>query len=340
MLSKRRLGRTGLSVSLLGFGGIPIMRVNQPEATKVIGEALRLGVDFFDTARGYGDSERKIGIALQTFGARVVLASKSPKRDREGLLEDFDASSRDLAVDVIDLYQLHCVNTVEDLEKCMADGGACGALAELRTAGRIRFLGITSHNLDIIRKAIASGMFDTVQLLYSFIEDEASSEIIPLAIDSEIGVVAMKPLAGGCIERYDLALRYVLSTEGVVAIPGMATVDEVRRNVAVASDLRDLTESELEAMDRIRDDLGKRFCRRCDYCQPCPNDIPISLLLHVDSIRKRTGAEMMRTDSWRDVLNRANRCDQCGHCEERCPFGLPVKDLIRTSRETLEEILR
>jgi predicted aldo/keto reductase-like oxidoreductase len=340
MLLKRRLGRTGLSVSLLGFGGIPIMRISQQEATRVIGEALRQGVDFFDTARGYGDSERKMGAALGAHGMEVVLASKSPERDKEGLLEDFDKSISQLAVDVIDLYQLHCVNTAEDYAKCMAEGGAYVGLADLRAAGRIRFLGITSHNLDIIRQAIESGRFDTVQVLYSFIEDEASREIIPLALENDIGVIAMKPLAGGCIERYDIALRYVLSTDGIVAIPGMATIDEVRRNVEAACDLKGLTEPELEVMDRIREDLGRRFCRRCDYCQPCPNDIPISMLLHAESIRMRIGDTTMRTDSWKDVLDKANRCDQCGQCEDRCPFGLPVRDLVRASRDVLEEVLR
>jgi aryl-alcohol dehydrogenase-like predicted oxidoreductase len=167
MLEKRRLGRTGFSVSLLGFGGIPIMRVTQDEATRVIERGLERGIDFFDTARGYGDSEKKIGTALGAHDAKVILASKSPKRTREEMLEDFDQSLFNLGIDVIDLYQVHCVNKADELAGVMSAGGALEALEELRSAGRVRFIGITSHNLGILKQAIESGRFDTIQVLYS-----------------------------------------------------------------------------------------------------------------------------------------------------------------------------
>ncbi|MFH1311704.1 MAG: aldo/keto reductase [Candidatus Eisenbacteria bacterium] len=340
MLGKRRLGRTGISVSMLGFGGIPIMRVTQDEATAVIKRALERGIDFFDTARGYGDSEKKIGTALATHAAKVVLASKSPKRTREEMLEDFNQSLSDLGIDVIDLYQVHCVNKADELATVMAPGGALEALEELRSEGRVRFVGITSHNLGILKQAIGTNRFDTIQVLYSFVEDGAGKEVIPLALEKDLGVIAMKPLGGGCIEQCDVAIRYVLSTPGVIAIPGMAAVDEVDRNVEAASDLRPLTAAELDDAERTRTELGKTFCRRCDYCQPCPKDIPIALMLHIDSIRKRVGETFMRNEEYRDVLDKANGCDECGQCEERCPFDLPVRDLIKESRDALRQVLK
>jgi predicted aldo/keto reductase-like oxidoreductase len=339
MLKKRRLGRTEIVVPLVGFGGIPIMRVSTEEAVDVIGEALRQGIDFFDTARGYGDSERKIGEALRTHGARPVLASKSPMRERGSMLEDFEQSLSDLGAEAVDLYQAHCVNTPEDYGKIMAKGGAYEALAELRSQGRLRFIGLTSHNLSIAKEAVESSLFDTVQVLFSLLEPEAADEVIPMALEKDVGVLGMKPFGGGCIDRYDIALRYVISNPGVIAIPGMATVEEVRKNVAVASEPRPLSSEELRAAEAAKEEIGTRYCRRCDYCQPCPNEIPIAFMLHIPSIRKRIGDSMMNTDTYRDLLRKGSGCDDCGQCEERCPFNLPVRDLIRESRQVLAEVL-
>ena len=339
MLEQRRLGRTGVSVSLIGFGGIPIMRVGTGEAVEVIGAALESGISLIDTARGYGDSERKIGAALKAGGARVFLASKSPKRDREGLLEDFGKSISNLGVDTIDLYQAHCVNTGEDLERLMGPGGGYEALLSLRSEGRIRHIGITSHNPGVLKAAIRTGKFETVQVLYSFLEDEAAEEVIPMAREADIGVLAMKPFGGGCIEAYDIALRFVLSNPYIVAIPGMAAVDEVRRNVAVAENPGPLTEAEIKQAAGIKADLGARYCRRCDYCQPCPNEIPIAFALHIPSIRKRMGDAMMKTDVYGGLYEKLKTCDECGTCEERCPFHLPIRDLIKESRAIFAEVL-
>lgn len=339
MLKRRRLGRTGVSVSLIGFGGIPIMRVRHEDAVDVVGQALECGIDLFDTARGYGDSEKKIGDGLRAHGAHVFLASKSPRRDGRGLRVDFEESLCQLSADSIDLYQLHCVNALETYDACMAPGGAYEALDDLKREGRIRFLGITSHNLEILKRAILSDRFDTIQVLYSFVEDDARTQIIPLAVERDIGVIAMKPLGGGCIERCDLALRYVVSTPGIVALPGMATSEEVKRNAETAADLRVLDEAELKEIARIRDEIGKTFCRRCEYCQPCPNDVPISVMLHIESVRKRIGDAFMKTDMYKDILDKADRCDECGQCEDKCPFGLPVRDLIKESRLALSRIL-
>jgi predicted aldo/keto reductase-like oxidoreductase len=339
MLEKRKLGSTDMSVSLLGLGGIPIMRVTPGVAVEVVGEALRSGIDFIDTARGYGDSEKKIGQALRGYQGHVVIASKSPRRDREGMLEDFGKSLHDLGLDRIDLYQLHCVNKDEDYDKAVSQGGAYEALEHVRSQGRLRYIGITSHNLEILKRAVVSGRFDTIQVLYNFVEPDASEQVIPMAANRKIGIIAMKPLAGGCIEQYDLALRYVLRTPGLTAIPGMATVEEVRRNVEVARNLRDLTKSEMITISGITQEIGRSYCRRCDYCQPCPNEIPISFALHISSIRKRVGDGMMRSDPYKDLLDKIRRCDECGQCEERCPFGLPVRELIEASRDILVAVL-
>ncbi len=339
MLEQRRLGKTGVWVSLIGFGGIPIMRIGRAEAVEVIGAALKSGINLIDTARGYGDSESKIGAALKAHDAHVFLASKSPKRDREGLLGDFEQSASDLGVETIDLYQAHCVNTRKDFERLMGPGGGYEALEGLRSEGRIRHIGITSHSREMLKAAIGTGKFETIQVLYSFLEDDAAEEVVPMACEADLGVLGMKPFGGGCIEAYDIALRFVLSNPHIVALAGMAGVDEVRKNITVAQRPGPLTEAEIKRASEVKGDLGARYCRRCDYCQPCPNEIPIAFALHIPSIRKRMGDGMMRTGAYGALYDKLKTCDGCGTCEERCPFGLPVRDLIKESMAMLAEVL-
>ncbi len=340
MLERRRLGRTGLEVSCLGFGGIPIQRVGREEAVRVVREALDLGVDFIDTAHGYGDSEEKIGEALAGRGDRVVLASKTGRRDAEGVRAEFEESLSRLRVDTIDLYQLHCVNRVEDYERLTAEGGGLDVLEGLRAEGRVRFIGITSHSLDMLKRALADGRFDTIQVLYNFLEPEAGGEVIPMAAAGDVGIIAMKPLAGGVIADCGVAVRYALLVPEAVVIPGVATVEEVRLNVAAASGARSLSARDLARIEEVRRDAGGLYCRRCDYCQPCESEIPISFLLHVKTIRDRIGDEQMQQDAFRDLLEKAGRCTGCGACEERCPFNLPVRDLVKQAVEFLKGILR
>lgn len=339
MLEKRRLGRTGLEVSCLGFGGIPIQRIGKAEAVRVIAEAVRLGIDFIDTAHGYGDSEEKIGAALGETSARVVLASKTPRRDPDGVSADFNDSLSRLGIGCIHLYQLHCVNKNEDYERLMAGGGGFDVLRDFREDGRLRFIGISSHHLDIIKRALIDDRFDTVQVLYNFLEPEAEEEVIPMAVERDVGVIAMKPFAGGVIEDHDLALRHSLRIPQAVVIPGVASVEEVRLNVEAAMRARGLTDRDLARIDEIRRESGRFYCRRCDYCQPCESDIPISFLLHMQTIRERIGDGHMRGDVFKDILKKAQGCTECGECEERCPFDLPVRELVKHARDLLEGVL-
>jgi predicted aldo/keto reductase-like oxidoreductase len=339
MLERRRLGRTGLEVSCLGFGGIPIQRVSMEEAVRVVREALDLGIDFIDTAHGYGDSEEKIGAALSGRGARVVLASKTPKRDPEGVRLTFEESLRRLGVESIDLYQFHCVNKDEDYERLMAPGGGMDVLEGLRQEGRLGFIGITSHHLDILKRALGDDRFDTIQVLYNFLEPEAAEEVIPLAVGKGTGIIAMKPLAGGVISEYDIAIRHALLIPEAIVIPGVGSAEEVRLNVEAAEGARGLTDRDMARIEEIRRDAGRLYCRRCDYCQPCESGIPISFLLHMRSIRERIGDVHIQQGVFRDILAKAEKCTGCGGCEERCPFELPVRDLVAEAAEFLRVVL-
>lgn len=339
MLEKRRLGRTGLEVSCLGFGGIPIQRVSEAEAVEVVNEAIDLGIDFIDTAHGYGDSEEKIGAALAGRNVSVVLASKTPRRNPEGVRDDFNESLSRLGVDYIDIYQFHCVNKDEDYDSLMAEGGGFEVLEGMKRERRLGFIGITSHHLDIFKRALLDDRVDTIQALYNFLEPEAGDEVIPMAVERDVGVIAMKPLAGGVITDCDIAIRHALLIPQAVVIPGVGSVDEVRLNVRAAGRARGLAAEDLARIEEVRRDAGSLYCRRCDYCQPCESNIPISLLLHMGTIRERIGDAHMQQSVFKDVLERARSCTECGSCEERCPFELPVRDLVKNAREFLEGVL-
>jgi predicted aldo/keto reductase-like oxidoreductase len=340
MLERRRLGRTGLEVACLGFGGIPIQRVSEEDAVRSVREAVGLGIDFIDTAHGYGDSEEKIGAALAGLEAKLVLASKTPKRDARGVASDFELSLKRLGVDYIDLYQLHCVNREEHYDLLTSRGGGMDVLEGFRREGRLGFIGITSHHLDIFKRALDEDRFDTIQVLYNFLEPEAGDEVIPAAVERDVGVIAMKPLAGGVITDYSIAIRHALLIPQAVVIPGVSSVEEVRLNVEAASGERVLSDTDIARIEQVRLDAGKVYCRRCDYCQPCESGIPISLLLHMKTIRERIGDAHMQKDFFRDVLEKAGNCTGCGGCEERCPFDLPVPELVKQAREFLDGVLR
>lgn len=339
MLRRVILGRTGLEVSTIGFGGIPIMKVDKDTAKSAILTALCQGINIIDTARGYGDSERKIGNAIEGLEAKPIVASKSSKRDAPGIRQDFFRSLEELRLEKIAIYQLHCVNKNEEFESLKGDDGAYTELLKLKDKGLVDFIGITSHNPDILLRAIESRLFDTIQVIFNLLEPEKSREVIRSALEHDIGVLAMKPLGGGVIENYELAIRYVLADLPVVALVGMATADEVLMDVEVVKQKRALSEEDFRKIAMLRKTIGSLYCRRCEYCQPCHQGIPISFGLQIPSIYKRIGNDHMKTGSYRDLLRRMESCDQCGECEKRCPFDLPIRRLLQESILLLRDVL-
>ncbi|MGD0828032.1 MAG: aldo/keto reductase, partial [Desulfobaccales bacterium] len=155
----RLLGKTGLEVSEVDFGCIPIIRLSMGEAIRVLRRAQERGITLFDTANVYLDSEEKIGRAFQGLRPQVVLATKSIKRDRLGLEGDLEQSLRLLKTDYLDLFQLHQVSQEQDFQALSAKDGALEAALRAREAGKIRHLGITCHNLEMARKLVGADLF-------------------------------------------------------------------------------------------------------------------------------------------------------------------------------------
>ena len=321
---------------MLGFGGIPIGRVSEDEAIEVVRRCYELGINFYDTARDYGPSEERIGKALEDVRGEIILATKSSKRTKEGLLKDLDVSLEKLRTHWIDVYQLHNVASEEEWIQVAAPGGALDGLFEAREAGKIRHLGISCHRPDLLVKILSEDIFDTVMIHHNYLTTRPLEEIASLCREKDVGVIIMKALGGGALRDARTALKYVLANDMVdVVIPGMMTIEEVEENVSVASGEHALSEEDLRIMRRDEEELGSEFCRACDYCQPCLQEIPISFVLRVESV-------FLNTDGWAPwVVNKTEAseskvasCLKCGSCEERCPYNLPIRNLLPEKMES------
>jgi len=332
----RTLGRTKLKVSEIGFGGIPIQTISHSQAVAVVRRALDLGINFLDTARVYTTSEERIGEAIRGQRGKCVIATKTVARTAQQAERDLDESLSRLGTSSVDLYQLHNVNSDEALKEVAKPGGALDAFKKAQREGRIDFIGITSHRPSVLVQAIESGEFDTIMVPLNFVERTPLQELIPIANRRNVGTIIMKPLGGGAFTNAAEALRFVLKQPVSTVVPGVCSIEEVEQNAAVGSTplvLDREVEARLEEQART---LGRLFCRACDYCQPCPESIPISSLLRVDTFIKRMG-----WDGWysrnRNTMERYEKCQQCRQCESKCPYQLPILELMAQKVRWLRE---
>ncbi len=327
-MEKVRLGKTNLVVTKLGWGGIPIQRVGEREAVSVIRTVIEMGTDLLDTARGYTNSEHRIGLALQKIDRPVVLSSKSHVKTAR-IYNDVQESLKQVKVKKINIYHLHNVSNFEDYEKVMASGGAFEGLTRARAEGLIDHIGITSHNLNVLERAIEDGHFEVIMACYSFLEPEAAFKVFPLAQKKDIGVLAMKPFSGGVIEEAGPALRFTLSMANIVPIPGSETLELARMNWKIFAEGYSLTEKDKERMEALKKEFNRQFCRRCDYCLPCTAKIKIQFAMGLKTIIKRFGPEVEEIGWMKDLLEKARNCSECGECLPRCPYQLPIPDIIK-----------
>ena len=322
------LGKTGLKISVMGFGGIPIQRIDAAGTKPLIRRLMEAGVNYIDTARGYTVSEEYLGEALEGIRQNFILATKSMARDKAGMEKDIAISLKNLRTDYIDLYQVHNPNAAQ-LEQVLAPGGALEALLEARQAGKIGHIGITLHSVELFEKALELPWVETIMFPYNIVETQAQ-HLIARCAEKNIGFIAMKPLAGGAIENGALAMRFVCSDPNVsVVIPGMAAPEEVEQNLAAASDDSPLRPEELAAMEAVRKELGTNFCRRCNYCQPCTAGINISGAFLFEGYYNRYGLQEWAKGRYLAMPKTASDCVDCGLCEERCPYHLPIREMLK-----------
>ena len=332
----RVLGKTGLKISRMGFGGIPIQRIDAAGTKKLMHQLLAAGVNYIDTARGYTVSEGFLGEALEGIREHFVLATKSMARTKEAMAADIETSLKNLRTDHIELYQVHNP-TVAQLEQVIAEGGALEALLEAKAAGKIGHIGLTAHAIEVFEKALELDWVEAIMFPYNIVETQGE-DLIKACTEKNIGFVDMKPLAGGAIEDASLAMRFVVSNPDVtVVIPGMATEEEIAQNLEATNNTAPLTAEELAGVAEVRQQLGTQFCRRCNYCAPCTVGIAIPTVFLFEGYLSRYGLEDWAHKRYETLSVKASACIGCGVCETRCPYELPIRDMLKAAAKKFGE---
>lgn len=338
-MEKIRLGKTGMMVTRLGFGGIPIQRLTEAEAVKVIQKCVDLGINYIDTANGYTTSEERIGKAVKGRRQDVIIATKTFPGTAEDVTKNLDLSLKRLQTDYIDLYQFHGVNS-ETLKHVLdPENGIYKVFEGFKKAGKIRHIGITAHQMDAAKEQIKTDKFETIMFPFNVITSEPAKELLPLCRKHDVGFIVMKPLAGGMLNNARIAFKYLLQFPDVVSIPGIEKASEIEEIYSFYENPEKMTAAEEAEMQQMIKELGNRFCRRCEYCQPCQQGIPISLIMTFDTFVKRMPvARYMNNPMIADSVEKAKDCIECGECETRCPFQLPIREILKKNYGLYEQI--
>ena len=320
----------------MGFGGIPIQRIDKEGVRKLMHRLMDAGINYIDTARAYTVSEEYLGYGLEGIREHFVIATKSMSRTKEAMVKDIDVSLKNLRTDYIDLYQIHNP-TAKDIETVTAPGGALEALLEAKAAGKIGHIGITLHSDMLFQKVLDMDWVETIMFPYNLVETQGE-KWIRLCAQRNIGFINMKPLAGGAIEDATLAMRFVMANPDVtVVIPGMAKEKELWQNLAAVNDTSPLTPAENAKILEIRNALGTQFCRRCNYCAPCTVGIGIPSLFTLEGYYSRYHLQDWAIARYQATAIKASACIGCGACEDRCPYHLPIRKMLKNLVEKFEK---
>lgn len=330
-MRKRTLGKTGLKVTEISFGGIPIQRLPENEAVKVVRACYEAGINFFDTARVYTNSEHRIGLALKDVLDKVYIATKGMVTTAEEAEEHLKTSLSELQMDYVDLYQVHNVRDSERLTKIISPGGALGFLKEQKGKGIVKHIGITSHNPEILVEALKTPEFETVQVPFNIVELQAA-ELLKLAKEKNVGTIIMKPFAGGALKDSNV-LKFILEQPVSVVIPGMDSIEQVKENISKSG--ARLTAKEKSRLLEQAKTIDKNLCRRCGYCTPCPQGIDIVMVNTFNRMYEWMGMKETAKQRYARLGVKADKCTECGLCEQKCPYNLPIRQMIKRAHKNL-----
>ena len=320
-----RLGRTNLIVSKNGFGALPIQRTDMETAVKILRKAYDGGINYFDTARAYTDSEAKMGAALADVRENIIISTKTANFTVDGFWNDLKTSLETLKTDYIDIYQFH------NPDFCPRPGDGTGlyeAMLEAKEKGLIRFIGITNHRLPIAEEAVLSGLYDTLQFPFSYLSGEKDIALVRLCEEHDVGFICMKALAGGLITNAKAAYA-ALAQYPIAPIWGIQRESELDEFLVFQDQPVEMTEEMAAVIEADRKELAGEFCRGCGYCMPCPVGINIGICSRIGLIIRRAPSEGYFSPQWRAEMEKVNDCLNCGQCAQKCPYQLNPPQLLR-----------
>jgi aryl-alcohol dehydrogenase-like predicted oxidoreductase len=330
-----RLGRTNITVSKNGFGALPIQRVSTDEAVRILRKAYDGGINYFDTARFYTDSEEKLGLALADVRENIIISTKTMQTNVEGFWRELEESLTLLKTDYIDIYQFH------NPAFCPKPGDGTGlyeAMLEAKRLGKIRHIGITNHRLAIAEEAVRSGLYDTLQFPFSYLASEKEEALVKLCEEMDVGFICMKALAGGLISRSDAAYAY-LADYPVAPIWGIQRESELDEFLSYNTNPPTMTEEIAALIENDKKDLMGEFCRGCGYCMPCPVGIQINNCARMSLMIRRAPVAAQLSEASQAMMKKIEDCIGCGKCKSMCPYGLDTPNLLKRNYEDYKTFL-
>ena len=337
-MQKITLGKTNLTVSKNSFGALPIQRISKMDAVYLLQKAFENGINFFDTARVYSDSEDKIGEAFSSMNVRekMIISTKTAAQTAKDFWMDIEISLNKLQTDYIDIYQFH------NPAFCPKPGDETGlyeAMLEAKKQGKIRFIGITNHRLAVAEEAVKSELYDTLQFPFSYLASDVEISLVNQCKEKNIGFIAMKALAGGLINNSALAYAFMAQFDHVVPIWGVQKENELDEFLSYQDNPPAMTKEMEEMIEREKKELAGDFCRGCGYCMPCPAGIEINNSARMSLMLRRAPKEPYLTEEWQEKMKKIEGCLQCGHCKNKCPYGLDTPMLLKKNYEDYKTFL-
>ena len=331
-MEKIRLGRTELLVTKTAFGALPIQRLTKPDAAKLVRRAYEAGINYFDTANMYSDSEEKLSLALKDVREQVIISTKSAATDKKGAMAHIENSLRHLGY--IDLFQFHNPARLPDISD---PNGAFAAALEMKEKGYIRHIGITNHRHHIAKAAIESGNFETLQFPFCHLATDVDMELVALCKQADMGFIAMKGLSGGLLTNAEACYAFMQQYENVVPIWGIQREEELDQWLDITARNVTMTEALKAVIEADRKELAGSFCRGCGYCMPCPAGIEINNSARMNMLLRRSPYRPYMTDQWYEKMHRIENCIHCGQCASRCPYHLDTPSLLQYMLKDYDE---
>lgn len=330
------LGSTGITVNKNGFGALPIQRISDEDAVYLLKKAYEGGITFFDTARCYSDSEKKVGMALEGIRGKVFIATKTMAETVEDFWKDLETSMELLKTDYVDLYQFH------NPSFCPKPGDGTGlyeAILEAKAQGKVKHIGITNHRLAVANEAIDSGLYETLQFPFCYLATDKDLELVRKCKEADMGFIAMKALSGGLINNSKAAYVYLAQFDNVLPIWGVQRETELDEFLSYVQNPPVMTKELEELIRHDREQLQGEFCRGCGYCMPCPVGIEINNCARMSLMIRRAPSAAQLTPKMQEKMKLIEQCLHCGQCKGKCPYGLDTPALLEKNLKDYLEIL-